>query len=811
MMSTTQGLLFLYVLVLYNIYSLNPILVICFILVVAFVPIPPTAHVISGTACADWRKALRWDFSAAIELSKLHCRQRQPPNMDAFKLLTRSSKLSSAGASNPAPTRLPSTGKAAHAQLFRSADAEKLESAGQKRKRASAATEGDDEENIAGLDFFNSTQRSGPASSAASTGTNKHGQGEATDVDKESGEENSMDEVQRRTILNSHKIKVTDLRDMDEISPPTPVKESKKKKKSKKEKAPVPSKKDLKRARRIYPQPLLSFKELRTQYNISRRLAENVADQGFSLPTEVQLGTLPLLLGDSSISNGNKTLDPDLLVVAPTGSGKTLAFLIPVINKIVRQHHTQPDENGIFSIIVAPTKELASQIVNEGRKLVAGTGVKITLMKKGMKIVDLQGDNNGNILHENDEDSAASDEESEDKKPKKSQSHAPVTKSDILVTTPLMLVNSLSANQTTSMAQLPLVRNLVLDEADVLLDPLFREQTLDIWRSCVHPDLRISLWSATMGSNVEDIARDTLKERQEFTGTSSSHNPLLRLVVGLKDSAIPNIDHRLVYAATEQGKLLGLRQLLRPAAASASDVRLRPPFLIFTQNIPRAIALHSELKYDIPIEAGGSSRIAVLHSDLSDNQRSDIMREFRKGEIWILVTTDLLARGVDFRGINGVVNYDIPNSAAVYVHRVGRTGRAGREGGIAVTYYTKEDIPYVKSIANVIDASDKLRGGDGDKSIQRWLLDSLPDLSKNDKKELKRHGVKARQMSKHIGKDQNDAKNMRAARISTKSGFERRMENRKRGAIEASRKRKAAGVQDSGNQSDGGSWDGLED
>ncbi|KAJ5991808.1 hypothetical protein N7451_007532 [Penicillium sp. IBT 35674x] len=721
--------------------------------------------------------------------------------MDAFKLLTRSTKFKSAAPAAKPAARLPSFGKATNPQLFRTAEADD-----------------EHEEDTADLDFFHSNKRSAAPSSGASASAPAKGEDLPSDQD-DSDDDDAMDEVQRRTILNSHKIKITDLRDLDDIQVQAPVKESKKeskkKKKSKKEEPAAPlSKKEMKRARRMYPQPLVSFKELRSRYKISSRLAENVAGQGFTVPTEVQLGSLPLLLGDPSVSTAG-TSEPDLLVVAPTGSGKSLSFLIPVINKIVRHHHSQADEHGILSVIVAPTKELASQIVNEGRKLVAGTGVKITLMRKGMRVVERSDDEETNVLEEEAEESAGSeDEDEEDDKPKKAPNNAPITKSDILVTTPLMLVNSLSANQTKPLAHLPLVRSLVLDEADVLLDPLFREQTLDIWRSCVHPDLRVSLWSATMGSNVEDLTRSTIKERLEnIEQKSATSHPLVRLVVGLKDSAIPNIDHRLIYAATEQGKLLGLRQLLRPAAASPGDVRLRPPFLIFTQTIPRAIALHSELRYDIPAEAGGSSRIAVLHSDLADNQRSEIMRDFRKGEIWILVTTDLLARGVDFRGINGVVNYDIPNSAAVYVHRVGRTGRAGREGGIAVTYYTKEDIPYVKSIANVIDVSEKLRGEEGGKSIQKWLLDSLPDLSKKDKQELKKHGVKARQISKHIGGkdkgDDKDSKAARASRISTKSGFERRMENRKKGAIAASRNRKAAAPQD-GNVSDG-SWNGLED
>lgn len=738
--------------------------------------------------------------------------------MDAFKLLTRATKLKSGAApsSTQSLTRLPSTGKAANPQLFRSSEADKvLEEAshGKKRKRVAGpeAAELDDDDD-AELNFFGSSKARRPsASMAKEQAKEQQEQQEHRDDTSDADDVDEMDEVQCRTVLNAHKIKVTDMRDLEEIQPVRIESEEPKKKKKKtkqqEESTPALTKKEQKKARRVYPQPLVSFKELRTRYKISRRLAENIAEQGFTVPTEVQLGTLPLLLGGFKASGNSKSaesIEPDLLVVAPTGSGKTLSFLIPVINKIVRHHHEQEKERGIFSVIVAPTKELASQIVNEGRKLVHGTGVKITLMKKGMRVVDREDDDDENS-HSEDSEEGSDSEQDEPSTTRKKKGKAPITKSDILVTTPLLLVNALSANRTKPMATLPLVRNIVLDEADVLLDELFREQTLDIWRACTHPELRASLWSATMGSNIEDLAKSTIKERKQAYDQTKSY-PLLRLVVGLKDSAIPNIEHKLVYAATEQGKLLGLRQLLHPAAASVSDVRLRPPFLIFTQTIPRAIALHSELRYDIPAEAGGSSRIAVLHSDLSDGQRSEIMKNFRKGEIWILVTTDLLARGVDFRGINGVVNYDIPNSAAVYVHRVGRTGRAGREGGIAVTYYTKEDIPYVKSIANIIDVSEKLRGKDGEKSIQKWLLDALPDLSKKDKKELKKHGVKARQSTLKSVKDD---KEHRRTRISTKSGYDRRMENKKKALIAASRNRKSK-TQSTDPGSDDESWDGLD-
>jgi ATP-dependent RNA helicase DDX52/ROK1 len=377
----------------------------------------------------------------------------------------------------------------------------------------------------------------------------------------------------------------------------------------------------------------------------------------------------------------------------------------------------------------------------------------------------------------------------------------PTAKADILVTTPLVLLHALSKGSSSEKYPLPTVRHLILDEADVLLDTLFRDQTLGIWDSCINPGLHVTLWSATMGSNIEALASETIQKRRERLSLTTP-STVVRLVVGLKDSAIPNISHKLIYTATEPGKLLGLRQLLHPVALSSNSPVLRPPFLIFTQTIPRAIALHSELLYDIPAEAGGSSRIAVLHSDLSDSVRSSIMARFRNGEVWILITTDILSRGVDFRGINGVVNYDVPNSGAAYIHRVGRTGRAGRDGGVAVTFYTKEDIPYVKNIANIIAASEKQAGKTpSEAGMQKWLLDALPKPSKKDKKNLKMHGVEARR-STAVGTK---------GKISTKSGFERKVENRKKGAIQGSKRRKDEEKDEKIVTVEESEWDGIDE
>ena len=619
-----------------------------------------------------------------------------------------------------------------------------------------------------------------------------------------------------RQILKRNKLKITVLDDGQQAKKNTASNPSKN---SASDHQNVPT--------QIYPEPLASFTELPTRYKISRRLAENLEAQGYRSPTEVQVGSLPLLLGTDeerglAIGDSRKTKRPktrsshvDLLTVAPTGSGKTLAFMINLIHHLLERRKRPVADveksigHQVQALILAPTHELADQIVNEGRKLALGTGLKVSAMKKGMT---LPTDSSATPKQLQDDSGLESQEASSDED---SSAPRPAVKSDIVVSTPMLLVNAISDKQSSLPKRLPSIRYLVLDEADVLLDPLFRAQTLSILDACTNPLLQITFWSATIGSSIESLAQSTIISRRRTLGITSPHY-LIRVVVGLKDSAIPTITHRLTYAATEQGKLLALRQLLHPTAPSDDKgPSLRPPFLVFTQTIQRAIALHSELLYDIPPEAGGSSRIAVLHSDLSDSARAAIMAGFRKGEIWILITTDLLSRGMDFRGMNGVVNYDIPTTGASYVHRAGRTGRQGREGGVAVTLYTKEDIPYVKNVANVIAAGERAKSkskaqGDGaEKSegqeeggVQKWLLDALPSVSKKTKRDLKPRGVESR---RGFGEGPKE-KGRRRARISTKSGYDRKMENRRKGAAKGVHERGVREAED-GNEE----WGGFED
>jgi len=713
--------------------------------------------------------------------------------MDIFKVLSRSTKLHNHGSKSSNPAILPSGGQTSNPQIFGHnglPGSESVQSSGQssfgKRKRSGTTRTQEEDE----LDFFAGNRTKAQIQKREVKGLNEEDDGfEAVEVPTDKGRRNETEETnpsvdigldERKRILRSHKIKIMVLAEAQ--------KQENADQKRKSEKSNSKSKKKDKRS--VYPKPLESFKHLLSDFEINKKLASNIQEQGYTTPTEVQLAALPLLLGESPLdADGNRVKNEGaigLLTVAPTGSGKTLAFLIPIVDALLRrkisQSNLQGTDNGkspsspvtAHAVVLVPTKELANQIVNEGRKLASGTGLRVALMRKDMVSIetsdpaeDIQeptmitgsGENNNLDLDEPSDDDSLQDNKTE----KSARHNAP--KSDIIVSTPLTLVHALQTGK--KRHDMPDVQYLILDEADVLLDPLFREQTLDIWHACTNSQLHVSLWSATMGSSIESLALE------EMT-TGRSHGSILRLVVGIKDTALPTISHNLTYAASEAGKLLAMRQLLHPTSSTSdSDGRksLRPPFLVFTQTIPRAIALQSELKYDIPPEAGGSNRIAVLHSGLSDSARNRVMTGFRRGEIWVIITTDLLARGVDFKGLNGVVNYDVPTSSAAYVHRVGRTGRAGREGGAAVTFYTKDDIPHVKAIANVISASEKLRDkgeGNSTSTIQQWLLDALPTPSKRDKKELKRRGVESRRIG------------VKGERISTKSGYDRRRENMRR-------------------------------
>lgn len=627
---------------------------------------------------------------------------------DIFRLLSRSTSFAKGafGGSNIPQSRTPTARK--HAVPTADAVPAELDffsmgSHPKKRKRDSEDTDSDVETSVAEVD-------AGPVL------------------------DNDDDAV--RKLLAQHKLRFTVLADTTCKNKEDGEKKNKKKKK--------------KQQRSLLVPPLTSFAQLRSSqhgYALSKRVYGNILRQGYTVPTEVQMGALPVLMRKNCVTGLRPGGEVDLLTCAPTGSGKTLAYVVPLLDWILAARENGVREKGVKAVVLAPTKELAAQIVNEIMKLAAGTGVKVSLMRKGMAATSAKGETAG--IH--------------------------IT-SDILVSTPLLLLHAVENEE--GKAEFGKVRRLVLDEADVLLDELFRAQTLGIWRALretAHGALRTSLWSATISSSTEEVAQAMMLP---------SAAELLRFIVGIKDTALPTVHQSLIYTATEPGKLLALRQLFTTS--------FHPPALIFVQSVPRAQALFAEILYDLPTPG----RIAVLHASLTDTARADTMARFRRGDVWVLITTDLLARGVDFRGVRLVVNYDIPTTVVAYIHRVGRTGRAGAENGSAVTYYTKEDVGYVKGIANVIAVAQKGKGaaavaGAGE-GVQKWLLDALPKTSKRERKLLKRRGVEARGLGVEGSRN----------RISTKSGYERQKTDARRGAVEASKKRKLA-VGDSDGDSDG--------
>lgn len=664
-------------------------------------------------------------------------------------------------------------------------------------------------------------------------------------------------------LAKAHKLKITLMNPLPKPSPLSQQPAGKKKRpSSRKSTSATPDPDPVKKIKPVDTTPsilLTAFTQLRVApYTLSKQLYRNLLSHGYSTPTPVQMASIPLLLlGHDYVPTSNaapaaalplsrmRTKSPiNLLTCAQTGSGKTMAYLIPLMDWVLWKRGQKGAEGrskrGTKAIILAPTRELVGQICNEGLKLAIGTGVRITILKKAV-VGKLKLGREDDMLAKNSRDGEEVCDEIEEEGgvslprdlPEKQMSSLRVVKSDIVVTTPAMLNHAIH-NAT---IELQTVQRLVLDEADVLLESNdkgggFGEETLSAWEKlkAASADIRVSMWSATVSSSVEALATSI------FTASTSSAPPFLRLLTGVKNTSLPHILHTLTYVSTEQGKLLSLRNLLTTSFPL--------PALIFLQTVPRATALYDEIQYDLL-----PGRIALLHAQLPDVQREDVMDRFRRGDIWALVTTDLLSRGVDWRGVRLVINYDIPSSATAYIHRAGRTGRGGKEGGEVITYWTAGDVKIIRPIAEVIAQAEKEKerldsaaialGGGGrtgavvgnvhTKNGQGgpregsavWLLDFLPKVAKEEKKRLKKFGVETRNPRRlnavdkigkgegHVRRKGRDIANREGIyRISTVSEWERRRENRLKGAIEASKKRRRV-EEEEGEEEEEEEWVGF--
>ena len=398
---------------------------------------------------------------------------------------------------------------------------------------------------------------------------------------------------------------------------------------------------------------------------------QNVEASDWKEPTPIQMQAIPSLLERR-----------DVLASAPTGSGKSGAFCIPAlllsaastddyyalpqdINMKKKRKESRLGE--IRSLLLAPSRELAHQLHREverlGRNRPGGL-TTLLLQRSNASQLGQAGGQKG---------------------------------LDVLVSTPLRLVDVLEQTS----IKLDGLRLVVLDEADRLLDATdlkgktsgsshtktFVSQ-LDAILNVIPPTAVRALFSATITPGVKELSDSILRNACQIT--------IQPFKVG---GANADIAQELLFCGREEGKLLAIRQLVARG-------QLHPPTLIFCQSQERAQALFSELLYD-------NLHVDVLHAGRSPAARETAVKNFRTGHSWVLICTDLVARGVDFAGVKLVINYDLPTSGVTYVHRIGRTGRAGRKGK-AITFFTEADLDHLRTIANIMKQS----GCD----VPQWML-----------------------------------------------------------------------------------------
>lgn len=285
------------------------------------------------------------------------------------------------------------------------------------------------------------------------------------------------------------------------------------------------------------------------------------------------------------------------------------------------------------ALIITPTRELALQITVEARKLAEG--------KEGLSILAAYG---------------GQDVERQLRKLKNG--------TQLVIGTPGRLLDHLRRGS----LQLGAIRWLVLDEADQMLHMGFLAEVEDII-SGIPRSRQTMLFSATMPDNVKRLAKAYMNQPQDIKITQASRQTL--------DSI-----KQVVISCTDRGKQHALME----------SIRTQRPYLavIFCRTKRRASTLNQALQ-----EAGFKSD--ELHGDLTQSKREQVMRAFREAKLELLVATDVAARGIDVEGVTHVYNYDIPQDVDSYIHRIGRTGRAG-EKGVAITFAAPKDIDALRMI-----------------------------------------------------------------------------------------------------------------
>ena len=335
----------------------------------------------------------------------------------------------------------------------------------------------------------------------------------------------------------------------------------------------------------------------------------------------------------------------DVIGVAKTGSGKTLAFLLPMFRQIKAQRPVANNE-GAIALIMTPTRELAIQIYRECKLFSKPLNLRVVCAYGGSPIKDQIADLKRGA--------------------------------EIIVCTPGRMIDLLCANSG-RVTNLHRITYLVLDEADRMFDMGFEPQVMKIIQN-IRPDRQTVLFSATFPRQMEALARKILIRPLEIT-------------VGGRSVVCQDVDQRVLVIPQDK-KFLRLLEILGQFYNTNPDTRA----LIFVDRQESADYLFRDL-----IRRGYVCN--SIHGAKDQVDRDQSIADFKVGNIQILIATSVAARGLDVKKLTLVVNYDCPNHMEDYVHRVGRTGRAGNKG-TAYTFITPDQDRYAVDIVNALKLSE---------------------------------------------------------------------------------------------------------
>ncbi len=381
-------------------------------------------------------------------------------------------------------------------------------------------------------------------------------------------------------------------------------------------------------------------------------ILKGIRQAGFDHPTHIQAQLIPLMLAGG-----------DVLGQAKTGTGKTAAFGLPILN------HAEED-GGAQALILAPTRELAVQIVRELNELGKFTPIRSAGVIGGEGF--------------------------------KKQINAIKTGAQIIVGTPGRVMDLHRRKQ----LDYGKLRWVVLDEVDRMLDIGFREDIRHILSGIRH-EVQTVFVSATISEEIERLARKFMKADSERLTTEASS--LTVSLVTQKYFAVQPWDKRRL-----------LTHLLTHEEPALTVVFCRMKVTV------RDVTHHLKRQEIDAFE---------IHGDLHQSKRNRIMKRLREGKLEVLVASDLAARGLDVPGITHIINYDLPEDPEIYVHRIGRTARAGASG-TAWSFVTAEQ-------GQLLTEIEKLTG---------VLIEKMdyPDFSPSDPPQAWREKIKAEQAAQKV-------------------------------------------------------------